>query len=499
MVNSHWQGRGLLVGILGFCVVILVSAPRSVAADEFDRVLYSFCSTGGEVCTDGAGPSAGLIMDNEGNLYGTTYYGGSGPYGGRGGAGVPAAVKRGIPGHGRHAQGPASQPQAIASSGGGGTVFELIPNRNKTAWTYKVLYSFCSEPGCADGANPAASLIMDKTGNLFGTTESGGDNGGTVFELTPNSARTSWTQKVLYRFCAAAQCADGAEPVAGLIMDSAENLYGTTALGGARGDGTVFELTPNSAKTSWTHKILYSFCTQTNCADGAYLDAGLIMDSSGSLYGTTYEGGANSQGVVFELTPNAKKTAWTQSVLYSFCEQSDCNDGAEPDAGLIMDSAGNLYGTTQYGGVTGDNGVVFELIHDAPKPAAPGGMGPSVPNAPPPAWTEQVLYSFCRHADCTDGSNPYSGVILDKSSGKLYGMTGYGGTRGDGTAFELKLNFNKTKWNERVIYSFCAQVGCVDGSEPSAGSLIMDSSGTLYGATYAGGAYGSGVVFKLRP
>ncbi len=512
-VTGYRGGKLWLASICSFYVVVCMTgslAPRSAAAREFDQVLYSFCSTGGEVCTDGAGPGAGLIMDSEGNLYGTTYYGGSGQYGGqgRGGVDAAAAVKRGVLRHGRHAQAPANQPQADSpSSGGGGTVFELIPNQNKTAWTYKVLYSFCSEPGCADGANPAAGLVMDKAGNLYGTTEGGGFNGGTVFELTPNSAKTAWTPKVLYRFCAEAQCADGGYPAAGLIMDSAENLYGTTPEGGASasGGGTVFELTPNSAKTAWAHKVLYSFCGQSDCRDGEDPYAGLILDKSGNLYGTTEGGGANGSGTVFKLTPNANElapnannTAWTENVLYSFCGQRDCTDGGSPYAGLIMDKSGNLYGTTYFGGGAADSGVVFELTPlDVKKPVTPSGVRPSVPNAPPPSWAEQVLYSFCAKADCADGSNPYSGLFFDEL-GKLYGTTEGGGSRSDGTAFELKLNFNKTKWTERVIYSFCARVGCTDGSDP-AGSLIVDSSGNLYGTAYAGGTYSSGVVFKLRP
>ena len=167
-------------------------------------------------------------------------------------------------------------------------------------------------------------------------------------------------------------CTDGAGPVAGLIMDASGQLYGTTESGGAHGKGftggTVFALTPNAAKTEWTETVLYSFCAHVvgkNCTDGAQPQAGLIMDKEGHLHGTTFYGGAHGvpYGTVFALTPNAAKTTWTETVLYSFCAQGGrhCTDGASPDAGLIMDAAGHLYGTTEGGGAHDENGTVFEL------------------------------------------------------------------------------------------------------------------------------------------
>jgi uncharacterized repeat protein (TIGR03803 family) len=214
-----------------------------------------------------------------------------------------------------------------------GAVFELTPNAAKTAWTETVLYSFCAQGGesCTDGANPEASLVMDAAGRLYGTTYEGGgadNNSGTVFELTPNAAKTRWTETVLYSFCTQGgeSCTDGVLPHAGLIMDAAGRLYGTTYEGGAHGAGTVFELTPNAAKTTWTKTVLYSFGAQSG--DGAYPEvAGLIMGASGQLYGTTTGGGAHGAGTVFELTPNAAKTTWTETVLYSFCAQGG---GAAP-------------------------------------------------------------------------------------------------------------------------------------------------------------------------
>jgi uncharacterized repeat protein (TIGR03803 family) len=318
----------LVAAVLGVASLALGSGADAVAAET---VLYSF--KGGQ---DGGNPVAGLIMDSAGRLYGTTYAGGmenGNCYGGP------------PPGNGNAC----------------GVVFALTPNAARTTWTETVLYSFCAQGGC-DGTNPAAGLIKDSAGRLYGTTDF------TVFELTPNAAKTKWTETVLYSFCAQSGCTDGAGPQAGLIMEAAGRLYGTTENGGAYGSyGTVFELTPNAAKTKWTESVLYSF---KGGQDGDAPVAGLIIDA-GHLYGTTLRGGAYGHGTVFggtvfELTPNAAKTKWTETVLYSFCAQSGCTDGEFPQAGLMMDSAGRLYGTTNLGGAYG-YGTVFELTPNAAK------------------------------------------------------------------------------------------------------------------------------------
>ena len=183
--------------------------------------------------------------------------------------------------------------------------------------------------------------------------------------LAPRSGAAEYNEQTLYRFCSQSNCADGATPYAGLIMDGAGNLYGTTLGNGTINQGVVFQLTPDQTGTAWTETVLYRFCSQTNCADGAYPEAGLIMDEAGNLYGTTYYGGIGGSGVVFRLTPDQTGTAWTETVLYSFCSQTDCADGATPSAGLIMDRAGNLYGTTAFGGIfaglLNGHGVVFAL------------------------------------------------------------------------------------------------------------------------------------------
>ena len=268
--------------------------------------------------------------------------------------------------------------------------------------------------------------------------------------------------------------ANGGYPEAGLISDSQGNLYGTTNRGGASNAGTVFELTPPAiAGGAWTETVLHAF---TGGSDGGNPEAGLIADSQGNLYGTTYQGGASGYGTVFELTPPAiAGGAWTETVLHAFAAGSD---GAFPAAGLIADSKGNLYGTTIGGG--GSNagaGTVFELM----PPAIAGG-----------AWTETVRHAFTAGGD---GGYPAAGLIAD-SKGNLYGTTtgGGGSGYGPGTVFELTPPANNFEvWREAVLYAF---TGGSDGGNP-AGALIVDSNGNLYGTTYIGGASGHGTVFEL--
>jgi uncharacterized repeat protein (TIGR03803 family) len=228
-----------------------------------------------------------------------------------------------------------------------------------------VLYSFCTHGGltCTDAANPKASLIMDATGHLYGTATAGGSHGGgAVFELIPNTTRTQWTEKVLYSFCArgGTSCTDGSSPAADLIIDKAGHLYGTTLDGGLNNEGVVFELTPNAAGTQWTETVLHSFCAQVACADGANPTSGNLIEDVGHLYGTTSGGGAHAAGMAFELTANAAGTQWAETVLHSFCAQPNCTDGQSPAGGLLMDSAGHLYGTTYLGGAP-LAGTVFEV------------------------------------------------------------------------------------------------------------------------------------------
>src|SRR5664280_840402 len=269
----------------------------------------------------------------------------------------------------------------------------------------KVLHNFNNDG--TDGVGPRASLIFDAAGNLYGTTRIGGTYGsGTVFELMPVAGGT-WTEQVLHSF---GNGADGREPVAGLILDTAGNLYGTTVAGGTYGDGTVFELTP-AAGGNWTEQVLHNF--NSDGTDGTNPNAGLIFDATGNLYGTTPDGGTYAYyGTVFELTPDGSG-GWTERVLHSF---GNGTDGSSPYTGLVFDAAGNLYGATLYGGTYGAAGTVFELT--------PAGGG---------TWTEQVLHNF---GSGTDGANPYAALVRD-AAGNLYGTTNYGGTNNDGTVFEI--------------------------------------------------------------
>ena len=372
----------------------------------------------------------------------------------------------------------------------------LAPRGAIAAYHEIVLSTFCTGTGCTEGNTPFAGLLRDPWGNLYGTTSGGGTaGGGAVFELSPNATQTGWTQKTLYSFCTQTNCADGQTPLGALIMDASGRLYGTTSFGGtgqgmAGGGGTVFELTPNAARTAWTERVLYSFCPQANCVDGYIPSAALVMDLSGNLYSTTYQGGSGSGGTVFELTPNATRSAWTEKVLYSFCAQANCTDGMGPLAGLIKDTSGNFYSTTAAGGAA-TSGTVFELV----------------PNRSGTAWTERVLYSFCAQPECAQHSAGPLGSVIADASGNLYGMTAGGGNDiGGGLVFELTPDATRTTWKEKVLYTFCSQAGCIDGDRPTA-ALLMDPSGNLFGTTSFGGVNGGqnnnngggGTVFELIP
>jgi uncharacterized repeat protein (TIGR03803 family) len=345
-----------------------------------ETVLYSFSA---DHNVDGYLPKAPPIFDEFGHVYGTTAQGGP---------------------------------------NGGGIVFKLVPHGHPIE---TILHSFGSG---GDGAGPYAPVIFDRAGSLYGTTAGGGVfNGGTVFKLTPT--KRGWKGKTLYSF--GGYNGDGHSPYAGLIMDKSGNLFGTTQFGGKYGCGTgdgcgvVFKLT--RSKAGWTETILHTFCSESNCSDGGFPVAPLIFDKAGNLYGTTQEGGAplfctttyEGCGTVFELKPNPDGS-WTENVLYTFVGGSD---GGVPMGGVVFDRAGNLYGTTSVGGgstqCTPGCGTLFELT-----PSARGG------------WTETLLYSFCSETNCTDGDAPYAGVILDQV-GNLYGTTFEGGTAGAGVVFEF--------------------------------------------------------------
>jgi len=297
-------------------------------------------------------------------------------------------------------------------------VFELTP-KSGGGWTEKILYSFHNS---GTGPNNPEGLIFDAAGNLYGPSGGGFYGNGAVFELSPK-AGGGWAAKTLHSF--GAFPTDGLNPIGGLVLDGAGNIYGTTYMGGAHtasnDGGTMFELIAPAAGGRWTEKVLHSFGI---FPDGWDPFGGLVMDGAGNFYGMTFNGGvndtANTGGTVFELSPTGSG-GWTETVLHNFSDNH--MDGFWPGAGLTLDAAGNLYGTAQAGGVyeTGPDyvrGVLFEL---------------TPPAAGTTTWTETILHSF---GAGKDGQDPNSNVILD-GSGNFYGTTNRGGTYGGGTVFEV--------------------------------------------------------------
>jgi uncharacterized repeat protein (TIGR03803 family) len=336
-----------------------------------------------------------------------------------------------------------------------GTIFELTASSAYSAFT--AIHVFECAPD--DGATPRGNLIFDNAGNLYSVTYNGGSSdNGTVLELTPGS--DGWTESVLYSFSAGE---DGAHPEPSLIMDKSGNLYGTTASGGntgcdGAGCGTVFEL--EYSPTGWTEKVLYSF---TGRADGAD-PKGIAFNSQGRIYGVTY-GGKDTYGTIFELTPGASQ--WFQKVLYTFTDEID---GAHPFGGIVLDAAGNIYGTTS-GFYTFSSGTVFELKR----------AGSS--------WELNTLYTF---GGTPEGANPTGTLTIAK--GNLYGTTYNGGTYSAGTVFELSPSVSG--WTETILHSF-PYGALYDGMNPQAGVLV-DHVGNLFGAA-SSGAYGDGAVYEIKP
>lgn len=401
---------------------------------------------------DGNQPdSAGVILDAEGNLYGTTAFGGIANAGvvykldqwGKETVlfGFPGAADGQFPvyagvilGSDGHLYGTTE----LGGSGGAGVVYQLNGDGDET-----VLYSFelLTENGFG---RPTGAVIRDSKGNFYGTTfvgpEALGYNG-VVYKLD-----SAGYAKVLHNFTGAA---DGSDPYGNLILDSAGNLYGTASGGGASGQGVVFKI-----DSSGNESVLYSFM---GGADGGGPLAGVILDAAGNLFGTASGGGASGQGVVFKIDTSGHET-----VLYSFTGGAD---GGSPLAGVIRDRAGNLYGTTNGGGPAGA-GVVFKIATSG---------------------KESVLYGFTGGAD---GAYPlFAGVVLD-SSGYLYGTTSGGGTSGAGTVYKVDMSGDET-----VLYSF---TGKADGNEPATG-VTLGPGGELYGTTALGGRTNAGVVFEIHP
>jgi uncharacterized repeat protein (TIGR03803 family) len=404
---TAWSGGGC--SGTGSCTVTMTQnlSVTATFTGQQDMVTHSFGNG-----SDGKNPVAALVSDSAGNLYGTTST--NGLY-------------------------------------GKGTVFKLSTDGTET-----ILHNFGNSN---DGQTPLGNLIFDAVGNLYGTTSAGGVYGhGTAFELSPNG-----TETVLYSF---GNGGDGQNPAAGLVFDHSGNLYGTTVNGGSFGGGTAFELSPSNGRCCRESPV-YSF---GNGDDGRNPEAGLVFDSAGNLYGTTANGGPNSGGTIFELSPSNGRCC-RESPVYIF---GGSGDGKNPYAGVVLDDAGNLYGTTVNGGANG-SGTAFEV--------SPNGGG---------GWTEAFLHSF---GSGSDGQNPYAGLVFDTSgNGNLYGTTANGGLYSKGMVFELS-QFTNRCCRENPVYDFGFSAN--DGQHPQA-SLVI-ASGTLYGTTVNGGSFGGGTVFGIMP
>jgi len=426
MASSGQSIRGLGVA-LG---VLIASSPAY--AQQFS-VLYAFT---GPRNGDGAYPLGGVVTDSKGAVYGTTQSGG------------------------KH---------------GAGTAFKLTPPAaGQTQWTEEIIHSLGSDAN--DGQIPEAGVVMDANGALYGTTSNGGGLGsqlcgiggcGTVYRLDPPEAgQTQWRETILHRF--QANGAEGALPLAGVILDAAGNVYGTTF-----DFGGVFRLTPpKNPDGAWKFTLLHAF--RGGNEDGATPFAGLTLDSSGALYGTTYAGGAFNVGVVFRLTPSSgEDRPWNETILHSFSGSVTgvSNDGAYPIGGVTFDSAGALYGTTFNGGLDA-GGTVFKLT----------------PNADRTSWHETLAYSFTGVDG--DGAGPAAAVSIEAHRA-IYGTTEFGGFSNPndaGTIFVLKPS-------EEVLHKFR---DTTDGAEPYA-ALFEDASGALYGTTQFRGASNAGTVFRFTP
>ena len=381
-----------------FLFLISLSQP---SGSQTYKVIHSFTAKG----QDGASPFGGPVLDHLGNLYGSTYTGGK--Y-------------------------------------GAGSVYELSPNGH--GWKYTSLYSFTGE---LDGDGPGFGTLARHNGALYGTTEGGGYFG-VAFKV--GSCKTTCPEKVMHSF---GQGTDGQEPIGGVIFDKAGNFYGTTLLGGASGNGTVYEVTHSGVES-----VIYSF---TGGSDAVNPAAAVTFDAQGNLYGTTSFGGANGVGAIYEVSPS--DSGWTETVLYSF---QGLNDGQNPLGGVILDVAGNIYGGTFDGGING-GGTVYEL--------SPSGG----------SWTLNVLYSFVGGY-----GGPYNKLAFD-TKGNLYGATEGEGANGYGLVF--KLTPGNGNWEFTDLYDF---PDGNQGGEPY-GGVAVDKDGNIFGTADLGGKDNQGVIFEITP
>ncbi len=420
------QRAAILAQILVMAALIAAMAPATQA--QTFTILHNF--TGG---ADGYYPSAGLIFDGSANLYG--------------GAG-PAAIFR------------------LKLQG--------------AEWVFSPIFEFNG----SDGDFLHGRLTVGPDGALYGASYFGGipdcaDGAGCglIFSLRPprtfcGTPFCFWTQTALYEFNPLNLPSDGYFPNGGIVFDTAGKLYGTTDSGGLQGQGTVYELTPS--QSAWVETVVHGF---TGGLDGGIPNAGMVIDDAGNLYGTTYAGGdptcypgPNSCGVVFELSPTS--SGWVETVLHTF----QSSDGAFPLGGLISDRNGNLYGTTSIGGSNG-GGTVFEL--------SPSGGG----------WTFNVLYNFSGNPRSQVGPE---GLLAIDASGNLYGVTNSEGSQSAGNLF--KLTPNGGHWTYTDVHDFA--ISPTNGAFPFDGPTL-DPNGNIYGTSGEGGtgtcSYGCGVVYKITP
>lgn len=292
----------------------------------------------------------------------------------------------------------------------------------------------------------------------------------------------AYTEKTLHTFCQSHRCTDGSHPH-DLVMDASGNFYGVTDGGGRHSGGTVFEFTPSTD----AYQTLYEFCAKKNCADGRFpYRVKLVIDTAGNLYGTAAEYGPNGDGgVVFELVRG--ETGWQYKILYAFCPEPLCTDGGIPATGVTYAGAasGALYdGVSPLYGTAEFNGDYDRGVVFSLKPDKTG------------AWTQTVLHQFCPDMDrCPDGLDPRVPLYVD-GSGNIFGATEVGGKHGVGVVYELSPRGKHFKF--RVVHNFCAEDSCADGGEPFS-NLVMDASGNLLGSTWSGGMFGHGILYKLAP
>lgn len=408
------------------CTALAFAAALTLAGSAWagvnEQVVYTF---GG---SNGALPQSKLVYTASGQLFGTTYIGGN--------------------------------TTTCPNPNGCGVVFELsAPNHGVR--NYHVLYVF--NGGSGDGQSPLGNIVFDGAGNLYGVTWFGGPGvgsygGGTVYKLSPAGGGL-WTETVIHTFGIGS---DGLWPLAGLTIDAAGNLYGTTSEGGTNNSGTVYELTPN-LDGSWSETILYSFAPRP---DGYSPTGEVIFDAAGNIYGTTTLGGTLNLGLVFELSPSS--SGWSETILYNF---TGGKDQGYPGSPLWLDAAGSLYGTA--GAVRYGNGAIYKLTRNSDG-----------------TWTETTIHHF--YPQGNDGESPSSGLTVD-ADGSLWGTTLTGGTEGAGTVYTL-VPRTGGGWGYHVVYNFNG----VPQAWPM-GGVTLGPGHTLFGVTVDDTTPYSGGLYEITP